>query len=194
MRIPSFVVALVLAVVLAPARAASGDEPVPLSRFLALVQVVMETAAAAPPGSEERAVDQAMRDILAGRSAEANAIARDLLPPLSAEDRERLAAIARSASTLSERSAAARPLADSGVSDRQAIDARKDLAAMGLSYHDSTQFLDAVRRGDAIAVRLFVVGRGVPLDAKDADGASAFDLARRSGNAELRALLGDPGR
>ena len=36
---------------------------------------------------------------------------------------------------------------------------------MGLTYHDSKQFLDAVKRNDAIAAELFIAGRGVDLAA-----------------------------
>jgi hypothetical protein len=195
MRFASLVVALILAVAGSPARAADASEGLALSRMLALMQEVMEIAASAPPAGEQRAMDKAVRDILTGRNPQANALARDIASQLSPDDRERLAAIGRSAATLSERSAATAPaaLAAPSVSDRQAIDARKDLAAMGLVYHDPRQFIDAVRRGDAIAVHLFVTGRGVPLDARDADGASALDIARRSGNAELISLLAGAG-
>ena len=31
---------------------------------------------------------------------------------------------------------------------------------MGLTYHDSKQFLDAVKRNDALAAELFIAGRG----------------------------------
>ena len=194
MRSPIVAVALSVLLAGAPARAADAGNGLPLSSVLALMQEVMETAAAAPPGAEQRAMDKAVRDILTGRNARANALAREIAPQLSLEDRERLAAIGRSAATLSDRAALAAPQAASpGVapldSDRQAIEARKDLAAIGLVYHDPKQFLDAVRRGDAIAARLFVAGRGVPLDARDADGATALDLARRGGNAELVALI-----
>jgi hypothetical protein len=194
MRSPIVAVALIVLLAGAPARAADAGNGLPLSSVLALMQEVMETAAAAPPGAEQRAMDKAVRDILTGRNARANALAREIAPQLSLEDRERLAAIGRSAATLSDRAALAAPQAASpGAapldSDRQAIEARKDLAAIGLVYHDPKQFLDAVRRGDAIAARLFVAGRGVPLDARDADGATALDLARRGGNAELVALI-----
>jgi len=194
MRSPIVAVALSVLLAGAPARAADAGNGLPLSSVLALMQEVMETAAAAPPGAEQRAMDMAVRDILTGRNARANALAREIAPQLSLEDRERLAAIGRSAATLSDRAALAAPQAASpGAapldSDRQAIEARKDLAAIGLVYHDPKQFLDAVRRGDAIAARLFVAGRGVPLDARDADGATALDLARRGGNAELVALI-----
>jgi hypothetical protein len=198
MRSPIVAVALIVLLAGAPARAADSGNGLPLSGMWALMQEVMDAAAAAPPGAEQRAMDKAMRDILSGRNARANALAREIAPQLSPEDRERLAGIGRSAAMLSDRAALAAPLAASpGAapldSERQAIDARKDLAAIGLVYYDPKQFLDAVRRGDVIAARLFVAGRGVPLDVRDADGATALDLARRGGNAELLALIAGTG-
>ena len=44
---------------------------------------------------------------------------------------------------------------------------------MGSRYHDSKQFLDAVKRNDALAAELFIAGRGV-------------DLARRISGAATR--------
>lgn len=198
MRLATLVVALMVLLGGGPVRAADPGDALPLSRMLALVQEIMETAAAAPPGGEQRAMDKAVRDILTGRNARANALAREIAPQLSPDDRERLASIGRSAAALSDRAAlAAPPISPAAVaplpSDRQAIEARKDLAAMGLAYFDPKQFLDAVRRGDAIAARLYVAGRGVPLDARDADGATALDLARRAGNPELIVLLAGAG-
>ena len=73
--------------------------------------------------------------------------------------------------------------------DSSAMQARKDLTAIGLSYHDRDQFLDAVKRKDAIAVRLFLIGRGVDPNAKDAWGNSALELARRGGDPEIIGLL-----
>ncbi|MGH8697252.1 MAG: hypothetical protein ACREVS_12290, partial [Burkholderiales bacterium] len=59
----------------------------------------------------------------------------------------------------------------------------------GLAYHDRTQFLEAVKRSDVLAVKLFLAGRGVDPSAADASGNSALELARRGGNPELIALL-----
>ena len=41
------------------------------------------------------------------------------------------------------------------------LQARKDLAAMGLRYFDAEQYREALRRNDALAVELFVAGRGL---------------------------------
>jgi hypothetical protein len=166
---------------------------VTFSRFLALVQGVMQAAASAPPGQEERAADRAIREMLGGKNPEANALARDVFMSLPPEDQVRLFAISRSASELLERGAANakrdEAVAETAAIERAAIEARKDLASMGFSYYDRGQFLDAVRRGDVIAVQLFVRGRGVDLRAKDATGETPLDVARKSGNAEMVSLL-----
>jgi hypothetical protein len=176
-----------------PASPLNPSPDMTFSRFLALVQGVMGAAAAAPPGQEERAADRAIREVLAGKNPEANALARDLFMSLPPEDQVRLLSIGRSAgqllergSTTAERDAA---LARTAAAEREAIEARKDLGAMGFTYYDRGQFSEAIRRGDAIAVQLFVKGRGVDLRAKDAAGETALDLARKSGNAEIVATL-----
>jgi hypothetical protein len=186
----------------APAPAASGrpatsplnpSADVTFSKFLALVQGVMQAAASAPPGQEERAADRAIRDMLGGKNAEANALARDVFMSLPPEDQVRLLSISRSAGELLERGSASakrdEAVAQTAATERTAIEARKDLASMGFSYYDRAQFLDAIRRGDAIAVGLFVRGRGVDLRAKDAAGDTPLDVARKSGNGEIVSLL-----
>ena len=60
----------------------------------------------------------------------------------------------------------------------RSLQARKDLTAMGLTYHDSKQFLDAVKRNDTLAAELFIAGRGVDLSATDFWGRDAVDFAR----------------
>ena len=71
----------------------------------------------------------------------------------------------------------------------QALRARRDLTAMGLRYYDEGQFLDAAKRNDALAVELFIAGRGVNVGAKTWDGRSALDIARANGNPQLADLL-----
>jgi hypothetical protein len=72
------------------------------------------------------------------------------------------------------------------------IEARKNLTAMGLTYHSQAQFLDAVRRKDALAVKLFLDGGGIDPGAKGPDSKSAVELAREAGAAEIVALLETP--
>jgi len=63
------------------------------------------------------------------------------------------------------------------------------LHAMGLRYYDAGQFLDAVKRDDALAVALYIEAHGVNLDARDADGRSAVEIARARGNQQIAGML-----
>ena len=60
---------------------------------------------------------------------------------------------------------------------------------MGLRYYDSSQFLDAAKRDDALAVELYLLGRGVNPAAKGSDGRTALDIARANKNQRLADLL-----
>jgi hypothetical protein len=168
-----------------------------VSRFLALMQVFMQSAAA-NAGNDPRAAERAMDDILAGRNPEANRLMLEIFVDVPPAERERLMAIGRSMMTLSQRQAAA---GAQRSADAVMLQARRDLTAMGLVYHDRGQFIDAVKRGDVLAVQLFLRGRGVDPAAKDVWGVSAAELARRGGNPEMMALFaalapraGEPGR
>jgi len=183
-RVRTFAAALLAAAVLAPAHAAdpAADDWSTFGRFLSILEVVMQNAAKDDGKPPEKAVE----DMLAGRNAEANALAKELFSEVPEAEREKMLSIGRSLLALQHRQAAeARRFGD----DAAAIRARKDLADMGLTYHDRQQFLDAVRRGDVIAARLFIAGRGVDPSAADLWGTSALELARRQGNPELVALL-----
>jgi len=182
------VVATSLALALAPAHAAdsTSDEWATFSRFLSILQVVMQTAAK----DDGRHSQQAVEDILAGRNAEANELAKELFAEVPDAEREKMISIGRSLLVLGQQQAA---LDARMAGETRAIQARKDLAGMGLAYHDRTQFLDAVRRGDVIAVRLFLAGRGVDPKSKDVWGTNALDLAKRNGNPELIALIESAG-
>lgn len=69
-----------------------------------------------------------------------------------------------------------------------AIEARKELTAMGLQYFDQLQFFSAIRRGDLLAVELFVVSGGVRLD-EPLEGKTALGLAKELGKPEITRLL-----
>jgi hypothetical protein len=160
-----------------------------IGRFLSLIQIFMQTAC--PPGTAAQSCDpnaaqKAVDDIANGRNPEANALMLDIFAGVPAAEREKMLAIGRTMAAMNRKQMAAETQLQG---ESAAIQARKDLAAMGLSYHDRNQFLDAVKRGDAIAVRLFLVGRGVDPNAKDAWGNSALELARRGGDPEILTLL-----
>lgn len=51
-----------------------------------------------------------------------------------------------------------------------ALQARKNLAGMGLNYYSQEHFLDAVKRGDKLAVDLFLKAEAVDVNAQDTTG------------------------
>jgi hypothetical protein len=97
--------------------------------------------------------------------------------PDGAEVDRLLAAVAPSAPVAA---APATPAAATGMT--AAIEARRQLTAMGLVYHAVDAFHDAIRRGDAIAVNLFLDAAGIATSAKGKDGLSAAEVAAGTGN------------
>jgi hypothetical protein len=158
-------------------------------KFLSVVHVLMQ--ASEKSGGDSKAMQQAMDDILAGRNAEANALALEIFGEVPPAEREKLLSIGRSMASMNQRQMAVDTRFSSDV---KAIQARKDLTDIGLVYHDKNQFLEAVKRTDVLAVRLFLAGRGVDPNARDLLGASALDIAKRGGNAEMVELLAAAGR
>ena len=65
------------------------------------------------------------------------------------------------------------------------LKARKELTAMGLTYHNQDQFIAAVKRGDTLAVKLFVQAEGVDPNAVDRSGKVALDYAKKSEISEI---------
>jgi hypothetical protein len=153
-------------------------------KLLSVVQVLMQ--ASEKSGGDPKVMQRAMDDILNGRNADANALALEIFGEVPAAEREKMLSIGRSMAAMSQRQAIADTRA---TGDAVAIQARKDLTAIGLVYHDKAQFLEAVKRNDVLAARLFILGRGVDPNARDLLGVSALDLARRGGNAEMIELL-----
>jgi hypothetical protein len=158
---------------------------------LTLMQVLVRTAQSDDP-------DKAFDDVLAGRSGEANSAFSGLLQEatadLPAEHRSRVASLGMDVASLARKQigkpvAASERVATGRSSPDGALQARKDLTAMGLKYHDPNDFLEAVRRDDQLAVELFVEGRGVNLGAKDAQGKTALDIARARGNEQMAQLI-----
>jgi hypothetical protein len=182
----------VLIVIAVPACAATPPPPPPeeegwsaFGHALTLAQVFTRIAA------QSDNPDQAYDDVLAGRSTEANAAITGLLEEATADMptqyRDRVAAIGKDIASVARKQAAKTPAAAGASHD--ALQARKDLTAMGLRYHDPNDFLAAVKRDDALAVELFIAGRGVNLAARDPQGQSALEIARARGNAPLAQLL-----
>lgn len=67
-----------------------------------------------------------------------------------------------------------------------ALQARKDLSAMGLSYYSQEQFVEAARRGDQIACELFVRAASARANLPDKAGVTPLQAAR---SAELKSYL-----
>lgn len=136
---------------------------------LALLQQVVHLAANSPdPQAAGRSVDA----ILSGANPQANRLASGLLgevmADVPAEHRGVVTALGKDLLTLARReqarmdaAAAAKPALPWAGSRDEAVRARKDLQAMGLRYWDEQQFLEAVRRGDRIAVDLFLAAQGL---------------------------------
>lgn len=68
------------------------------------------------------------------------------------------------------------------------LEARKELTAMGLQYFDQAQFLAAVRRGDHLAVALFVAGGGIAVESAITGNAAGL-AAHELGDPEMIRLL-----
>ena len=174
-------------------RSGDDDEWRIFGRVLALVQSVAHVAA---QSNDPRAVEKGVESLLSGEHPEANRLAGELLteafedmPP---QYRGSVMALAKDLATIARKERARQPYAGPGADG--ALQARKDLAAMGLRYYDSAQFLDAVKRDDSLAVELFIAGRGVDLAARDADGLNALEIARMRNYPRLADLLASTSR
>jgi len=170
-----------------PAAAQDDESWRAFGHALSLAQIFVRTAQSDDP-------DKAFDEVLAGRSTEANSAVSGLLQEATAdmppEYRSRVASIGQDIASLA-RKQIGKPVAGAArsASPGSALQARKDLTAMGLKYHDPSDFLDAVRRDDQLAVELFVQGRGVNLGAKDGQGKTALEIARAKGNEPMAQLL-----
>ena len=185
MKTIRIVLAAALLVAVLPARAATDDEEgwKAFGHALTLAQVLMRIAA------QSDDPNKGFDDVLAGRSTEANRAIAGLLEEatadMPAEYRTRVATMGQDIAAIA-RKQVGKP---APISTDNAIQARKDLTAMGLKYHDPKDFLDAVKRDDSLAVELFIAGRGVNLGATDAQGKGALEIARSRGNQPLADLL-----
>jgi hypothetical protein len=181
---------LAVAALLAPAfPAQAADEQSSLAHALTLVHMFVRIAAESDSSQLSlRAIDE----VLAGRNAAANeavaGLLNDVLVDMSPENRATIAAIGRDLVSVARKSILGAKPGETLFPDRS-LNARKELAAMGLTYHDSKQFLEAVKRNDVLAAELFIAGRGVDLSATDFWGRDAVDFARRNNNEGLAQLV-----
>jgi hypothetical protein len=84
-----------------------------------------------------------------------------MLSDVPPEHRPALRSIGRDLLVLARREQGRAALLARPESTERAIEARRQLHAMGLRYWDEQQFQDAVRRGDAIAIELYLAARGL---------------------------------
>ena len=174
------VIAVILSTfVLSAAHAAETDDWATLSRVLSLMQGFLQIQAESQ--NDPRRMEKHLDGVLSGKNADANKVMDDVFEGMPREQRRQVLGIARQLVVLG-RDHAVQTRKQSEEND--AIQARKDLAGMGLAYFDQRQFLDAVRRNDVIAVRLFFTGRGV-------DTRGAREVARSAGLIEMEQLLAE---
>jgi len=93
----------------------------------------------------------------------------------------------------SSAAAAAAPASASAEHRWSALDARKELTAMGLQYFDQHQFFAAIRRADKLAVELFLASGGMALE-QPLDGKTALSLAQELGNPSVLYVLQNASR
>jgi hypothetical protein len=183
---------LLIAALLIPTLPAQGaEEPsdTSLGHMLTLVHMFVRIAAESDSSQVSlRAVDE----VLAGRNAAANeavaGLLNDALADVSPQNRATIAAIGRDLVSVARKNLLGVKAGETLFPDRS-MEARKELTAMGLTYHDSKQFLSAVKRNDVLATELFIAGRGVDLSATDFWGRDAVDFARKNNNERLAQLI-----
>ncbi len=165
-----------------------------MGRVLSLVQSVVHVAA---QSNDPRVVEKQIDGMLSGGNPEANRLAGDLMsnvfedmPP---QYRGTVRALANDFATIARRERARNGGRSLSSPDAE-LQARKDLASMGLRYYDQVQFLDAIKRDDALAVELYVAARGLDLGARDAGGLTALDIAQRRNNRRITELLANAER
>jgi hypothetical protein len=177
-----------LAALLSPFAVAQASEDEAFGHALTLVQMFVRSAM---HSEDPKAGLKALDDVLAGRNTEANRAFAGLLEEMTsdmpAQHRSKVASIGQDLAAVARKEIAKSPVESVAVDG--SLQARKDLNAMGLRYYDPAQFLDAVKRDDALAVELYLLGRGVNPSAKGGDGRSALDIARANGNERLSELL-----
>ena len=72
--------------------------------------------------------------------------------------------------------------------EMSASDARKELTAMGLQYYNQEQFVAAIRRGDTLAVDLYLAGGGIDLNAGGA-GKTPLAIADATNQTTIASML-----
>ena len=121
----------------------------------------------------------------AGAPATSQGVAAQAMPAELVAVQARIAAMLRPQQPGSSTQSAAAPASGDSAA-AQALQARKDLSAMGLSYFSQDQFVEAARRGDKLACELFLRAASVKADRPDKAGVTALQAAR---SADVKGLL-----
>lgn len=163
------------------AQASESDDWAMFGRMLSLVQGFVQLSA--ENGAAAGSAEKHFAGLLSGKSTEANMLAEEMFGDMPGEQRGQILGFARTVVAMGQKQA---QIERKRAQENDAIQARKDLAGMGLSYFDRKQFLDAVKRNDKLAVQLYLGGKGV-------DARAALDAARGAGLIEMEQLLADSG-
>jgi hypothetical protein len=142
--------------------------------MLTLMQQFVHLAAHSP---DQKALDKGVDAMLSGENARANRLAsgvmEEILQDVPPEQRGAFVSIGSDLLTLARREharvtseQASQPSFQSAPAfgDRtreEALRARRELNAMGLRYWDEQQFVEAMKRGDRIAVELYLSAQGL---------------------------------
>ena len=169
-----------------PAQAAQPEESPAFGHALTLIHLFVRIANESETQKESL---KAFDDVLLGRNPVANeaiaGLAAEMLAEFAPQHRATIAAIGRDLVGVARKNL--KPTASSRSIDP--MQARRDLISIGLTYHDSKQFLDAVKRNDTVAAELFIAGGAVDLSARDFWGRDAVDFASFNGNQRLVELI-----
>jgi len=162
MRAASLLVVLFLLPVPASAGSDDADDWKLGGGVLSLVQQIVHLAAHSPdPAAAQKGVDA----MLAGENPQANRIAsgvmEEIMQDVPPSQRSAFVSIGRDLLILARREQARAGSLPAPAAAVDPVQARKDLQAMGLRYWDEQQFLEAVRRGDRIAVDLYLAAKGL---------------------------------
>jgi hypothetical protein len=182
MKLLRLIAAASLACMAATAQATEPDDWATFGRMLSLFQGFLQASAAG--GEDTTHVEKHFDGLLSGKNADANRLAEEMFGDMPGEQRGQVLGIARTLVALGQNQA---QVERRRVEEGDALHARKDLAGMGLSYFDRQQFLDAVKRNDKLAVRLYLSGRGI-------DPRAGLEAARGAGLVEMEQLIAETDR
>jgi hypothetical protein len=161
------------------AQATEMDDWSSFGRMLSLVQGFLQVSAES--GGDPKNLEKHFDGVLSGKNADANKVAEEMFGDMPGEQRGQVLGLARTLVALGQRQA---QVERKRAQESDAIQARKDLAGMGLSYFDRKQFLDAVKRNDKLAVQLYLGGNGV-------DPRAGLEAAKGAGLIEMEQLIAE---